>query len=213
MAQSGDKRGVVFAAIVVVVAAVGLYVTMWPGARGSEPTPGPATSAAPLPPATSAPLATASNAPFDIYAYLPMSRQQLAAAAELAERFTASYGTFRYDEEPAVYANRVKAFTTGELATYLTKALTSPGSIEQNKNEQTVATATARMKEIRQVGKTSIVFIITSTQKLAGKSGVSERAEDLAVTLTPVGNDWRVFDVQPAGEGQDGDPQSGDPEG
>ncbi|MFI6296213.1 hypothetical protein ACIBEJ_31785 [Nonomuraea sp. NPDC050790] len=207
MAQSGDKRGVVFAAIVAVVAAVGLYVTMWP----SDPEPAPVTgatgSAAPSAPVSSKPLATASDAPFDIYDYLPMSRQQLAAAADLAERFTATYGSFRYDEDPAAYADRVRAFTTGELAGFLTKALTSPGTIEQNKTEQTVATATAKMKEIRQVGATSIVFVVTSTQKLSGRSGTSERAEDLAVTLTPVGNDWRVFDVQPAGDGQDGDPE------
>ncbi|MFE0156136.1 hypothetical protein ACFWY5_54020 [Nonomuraea sp. NPDC059007] len=207
MAQSGDKRGVIFVAIVAVVAAVGLYVTMWPG--DSDPAPVTATtgSAAPSVPVTGKPLATASDAPFDIYDYLPMSRQQLAAAADLAERFTASYGSFRYDEDPSVYADRVKVFTTGELAAFLTKALTSPGTIEQNKTEQTVATATAKMKEIRQVGATSIIFVVTSTQKLTGKSGTSERAEDLAVTLTPVGNDWRVFDVQPAGDGQDGDPE------
>ncbi|MFI9557029.1 hypothetical protein [Nonomuraea endophytica] len=208
MAQSGDKRGVLFAAIVAVVAAVGLYVTMWPG-DDPDPAPVPAAtgSAAPSAPVTSKPLATASDAPFDIYDYLPMSRQQLAAAADLAERFTASYGSFRYDEDPSVYADRVKVFTTGELASFLTKALTSPGTIEQNKTEQTVATATAKMKEIRQVGATSIIFVVTSTQKLTGRSGTSERAEDLAVTLTPVGNDWRVFDVQPAGDGQDGDPE------
>ncbi|MFI6391230.1 hypothetical protein ACIBHY_21735 [Nonomuraea sp. NPDC050547] len=207
MAQSGDKRGVVFVAIVAVVAAVGLYVTMWPGDEDPAPAAVATGSAAPSVTVSSKPLATASDAPFDIYDYLPMSRKQLAAAADLAERFTASYGSFRYDEDPAAYADRVKVFTTGELAGFLTKALTSPGTIEQNKTEQTVATATAKMKEIRQVGATSIIFVVTSTQKLSGRSGTSERAEDLAVTLTPVGNDWRVFDVQPAGDGQDGDPE------
>ncbi|MEV4893345.1 hypothetical protein AB0K48_28575, partial [Nonomuraea sp. NPDC055795] len=47
MAQSGDKRGVVFVAIVAVVAAVGLYVTMWPGDEDPAPAPVATGSAAP----------------------------------------------------------------------------------------------------------------------------------------------------------------------
>lgn len=204
MAQSGDKRGLIFAAVVVVIVVVGLYA-LWP--RAEEPARPDAgrTTAQPSAPASSTPLATASNGPFDIYAYLPMTRQQLAAAADLAERFTVTYGTFRYDEDPAAYAERVKVFTTGELAGYLTKAFTSAGTVEQNKNDQVVSTATARLKEIRQVAKTSIVFVITSTQKITARSGATEKVMDYAVTLTPVGNDWRVFDVQLADDGQDGD--------
>ena len=33
MAQPGDRRGLVFAAIVAVLGAVGLYLTMWPDSR------------------------------------------------------------------------------------------------------------------------------------------------------------------------------------
>ncbi|WP_327089486.1 hypothetical protein OIE66_02345 [Nonomuraea sp. NBC_01738] len=207
MAQPGDKRGLIFGAIVVVIAAIGLYATMWP--KTGEPAEvtggGSRTSSAAPAPVTSKPLATASDGPFDIYAYLPMTRQQLAAAADLAERFTVAYGTFRWDEEPAAYAERVKVFTTGELANVLTRTLTSPGNVEQNKADQVVSTTTARMKEIRQVSAGSIVFVVAASQKIVAKSGTTEKAESYAVTLTPVGSDWRVFDLQLADEGQDGD--------
>ena len=33
MAQPGDRRGVAFAAVVVMLAAVGLYLTLWPGSE------------------------------------------------------------------------------------------------------------------------------------------------------------------------------------
>src|SRR5262245_36153630 len=129
MAQPGDKRGVAFAAIVVVIAAVGIYLTMWPDSP-DEPAPAPqATQATGAPPVSSRPLATASSAPFDVYSYLPMRKEQLAAAADLAERFAAVYGTFRYDEDPAAYAGRLKVYTTAELGNTLTRTVTSAGTI------------------------------------------------------------------------------------
>lgn len=207
MAQ-GDRRGLIFAAVVVVVAAVGIYLTWSNGSSGStetaEPTAGRTASQSAKP---SQPLATASNAPFDIYSYLPMSKQELAAASDLAERFTASYGTFRWDEDPAVYLGRVKQFTTPELGNVLARTLTSPVTVQQNRDDQVVATATAKMREIRTVSKTSVVFVVDQTQQLNAKSGNKQLAEQYAVTVSEVGSDWRVFDLQPADEGQDGDPQ------
>ncbi|TMR88653.1 hypothetical protein [Nonomuraea basaltis] len=206
MAQPGDRRGVAFAAIVVVIAAVGIYLTMWPDAEDpAEPTPQTSRPTS-LAIASSTPLATASAAPFDVYNYLPMKKEQLAAAAELAERFTAVYGTFRYDEDPAAYAGRVKAYTTAELGNVLTRTITSAGTVEQNRNDEIVSTATARVKEIRQIEKTSIVFVVTGTRQVAAKSGAKQLTEDYAVTVSQLGTDWRIFDILPATEGQEGDP-------
>jgi hypothetical protein len=199
--MAGDKRGPAFAAVVAVLAAVGIYLTMWPGSGDSpaEEPAAPAASSAP-PRAASTPLATASDAPFDIYSYLPMTKEQLAAAADLAERFTAAYGTFRFDEDPADYADRLKVFTTADLGNVLARTLTQPDAADE-----TVSTATAKVKEIRSVERTSVVFVVTGTQQIAAKSGTRQLAADYAVTVSQMGTDWRVFDLQPAGEGQDGD--------
>jgi hypothetical protein len=205
MAQSGDKRGVAFAAIVVVIAAVGIYLT-WQGPDdASQPTQQAAVRTSSAPSVSSTPLATASAAPFDVYSYLPMRKEQLAAAADVAERFIVAYGTFRYDEDPAAYAGRVKAFTTAELGNMLVRTLTSAGTVEQNRNDQIVSTATARLKEIRQIEKTSIIFVVTANRQVKAKSGSQLVVEDLAVTVSQDGADWRIFDLQPATEGQDGD--------
>ncbi|MFC7102004.1 hypothetical protein ACFQQB_16995 [Nonomuraea rubra] len=194
-----------FAAIVVVIAAVGIYLTMWPDSSDQaarEPEASIATSSAVV---SSTPLATASAAPFDIYAYLPMQKEQLAAAADLAERFTAAYGTFRYDEDPAAYAERLKVYTTPELAGTLTRTVTSAGFVEQNRADQTVSTATARLKEIRQVEKSSIVFVITASRQVTARSGNKLAAEEYAVTVSQLGADWRIYDILPSTEGQEGD--------
>jgi hypothetical protein len=208
MAQPGDRRGLAFAAIVVVIAVVGIYLTMWPdsGEQAAEqPTAGRTVTVSASPPTKA--LATASAAPFDIYSYLPMSKEQLAAAADVAERFTAAYGTFRYDEEPAAYVSRVKAFTTADLANVLSRTLTSPGTVERNRADEVVSAGAAKMKEIRQVEKSSIVFVVTGTQQITAKSGGKQLTDDYAVTVSQLGSDWRVFDLQPADDGQDGDPQ------
>lgn len=207
MAQPGDRRGVAFAAVVVIIAAVGLYLALWPDAEepAAEQPPAGVTTSAPV--VRSTPLATASDAPFDVYSYLPMSKEQLAAAADLAERFTAEYGTFRHDEDPAAYATRVQRYTTAELGDILARTLTSPGTVERNRADEVVSTTTATLKEIRQIDKTSVVFVVTGTQQLATKSGTRQLAEQYAVTVSQLGADWRVFELRPAGEGQDGDPE------
>jgi hypothetical protein len=205
MAQPGDRRGVAFAAIVVVIAAVGLYLTMWPDSSDDTSPEPAATRVTSSAVASSTPLATASDAPFDVYSYLPMNKEQLAAAADVATRFTAAYGTFRYDEDPAAYAARLKAYTTAELGDTLTRTQTSAGTIEQNLNDQIVSTATAALKEIRQIDRTSIVFVVTANRQVTAKSGNKLVTEEYAVTMSQSGSDWRVYDILPSDEGQEGD--------
>ncbi|MED7929748.1 hypothetical protein SMD20_36300 [Nonomuraea sp. LP-02] len=204
MPQPGDRRGAAFAVIVVIIAAVGIYLMWadWGDSPEQQPQAAPPTRVAIV---TPTPLATASNAPFDVYDYLPMRKEQLAAAADLAERFTAVYGTFRYDEDAAAYAARLKAYTTPELGALLTRTVTSAGAVEQNRADELVSQATAKLKEIRQVGKGSIIFVVTGNRQVTAKSGNKLLTEEYAVTVSESGSDWRVFDIMPADEGQDGD--------
>ncbi|MEV8630129.1 hypothetical protein AB0395_00590 [Streptosporangium sp. NPDC051023] len=212
--MEGNRRGVVFAVLVVMLALVGIYLTMWPSSGGGqEPAAEPVGASRTVrgaqgdtePPR---PAATASNAPFDVYSYLPMTKQELAAAADYAQRFTAEYGTFSYDEQPAAYGDRLKGYTTAEFAEVLLRTITSPGTIAANTSDQVVSVGTAKVKEIRQIEKSSVIFVVTGTQNVTAKSGAKERTEDYAVTLIEVGADWRVHDLQPADSGQDGDDQS-----
>lgn len=208
MAAPGDRRGVAFAAIAVVIAAVGLYVTMWPSSdepAAEAPVATRTVTSAPV--ASSTPLATASQAPFDIYSYLPMTKEELAAASDLAERFTAASLTYRYDEDPTAYIDRIKVFTTADFATVLGKTFASPGTVEANRQDEVVSVGSAKMKEIRQVEQTSVVFVVTGAQQITAKSGEKQTGNDYAVTVSRMGTDWRVFDLQPAGDGQDGDTQ------
>ncbi|WP_326825628.1 hypothetical protein [Streptosporangium sp. NBC_01756] len=216
MVEGGGRRGVVFGVLVVVLALVGIYLTMWPDSDdGQQPPAGPvgvsrtvSGSKAPVSVEPPRPSATASDAPFDVYSYLPMTKKELSAAADYAQRFTAEYGTFSYDEDPATYGDRLRGYTTVEFADVLLRTVTSPGSVEANRADEVVSVGTARVKEIRQIQNTSVVFVVTGTQNVTAKSGAKERVEDYAVTLVKIGADWRVHDLQPADDGQDGDDPS-----
>ncbi|MFC4058344.1 hypothetical protein ACFOWE_08565 [Planomonospora corallina] len=218
MAESGGRRGVVFAVLVALLAAVGIYLTMWEtgggraveadpvgaGRTGAAPSapPGPAVSAEPPRPS-----ATASDAPFDVYSYLPMTKQELSAAADYARRFAAEYGTYRHDEDPVAYSGRLRGYATAEFGEVLARARTSAGFAEANRADEVVSTGTATVREIRQIQDSSVVFVVACTERITARSGSREQAYEYAVTLVPVGSDWRVHDLQPADEGQEGDEQ------
>ena len=212
-----DRRGLIFAGVVAVLAAVGIYLSMRPDSGGSkELTPSNAgvvattstTSAAPPSP-DGTPVPTAGAGSFDIYSYLPLTKAQIAEAADTARRFADSYATFRYDEDPVSYAERLKAFATTDFGVVLARDVTTPATVEQNRADQIVSQGEARLKSIRDVAAGSIVFVVTATEHIAAKSGPQDRSADYAITLTQVGAQWRVFDMQPADAGQDGDTGDG----
>ncbi|MEU3165932.1 hypothetical protein [Streptosporangium sp. NPDC006930] len=211
MVEGGSRRGAVFAVLVVILAVVGVYLTMWPDTEGGPGQPAGVTrtvasgqEAAEEP---ARPAATASDAPFDVYSYLPMTKQELAAAADYAQRFTAEYGTFSYDEDPAVYGDRLKGYVTAEFSGTLLRTVTSPGTVEANKADEIVSIGTARVKGIRQIDSASVTFVVVGTQNVTARSGANERTAEYAVTLIQAGAEWRVHDLQPADSGQEGDDQ------
>ncbi|GIH98976.1 hypothetical protein [Planobispora takensis] len=223
MSEPGGRRGVVFAVLVAVLAAVGVYLTMSSGSPGSEAGERPRAESAGVgrtAPATarasaepSRPEATASDAPFDVYSYLPMSKQELAAAADYAERFAAEYGTYRYDEDPVAAGERLRGYATAEFGDTLVRARTAPGFAEANSADEVVSAGSAKVKEIRQIQDSSVVFVVTATEQITAKSGRRDRTDEYAVTLVPVGSGWRVHDLQPAADGQEGDDRAAETDG
>jgi hypothetical protein len=214
MVQVSDRRGLIFVGVVAALAAVGIYLSMRPATGGSEGAipsgAGVAATGSAVPsPSGGSPAPAITPGTFDIYSYLPLSKQQIAQAADAAQRFAVSYATFRYDEDPALYAERLKAFTTAEFGPILARDVTAPAMVEQNRADQTISLGAARLKSIRDIAAGSIVFVFTATQHITAKSGPQERSADYAITLTQVGTEWRVFDMQPADAGQDGDTGDG----
>lgn len=216
MELSDSRRKLLFAGLVVVLAAVGVYLTVaGPGDGGGTaqtPAAGETTSKDPGPPGPAVPSvtppgisSTVSPDDFDIYRLLPFSERDFAAAADLAQRFTAAYGTYRYDEDPQAYMARLEPMATEELAVQIARGASAPGLLEQRRSERVVAQSTATLDRIRDIEANSIIFLVTGNQQLTRNGQTSHESKQFAVTVSRDGNALRVYAFEPADAGQAGD--------
>ncbi len=202
------QRKLAFAGIVVALAAVGIYLTLPNSASGrpSSSTTSTPSAAAPAP-ATSPPGISSTISPdgFDIYRLLPFNQRDFATAADLVRRFTTAYGTYRYDEDPAAYGQRLRPLVTDQLLTDLERSAATPGQVDERKRDQTVAVGSATIDSIRDIEVNSVIFVVTGKQQLRTAAGPSEDSRRYAVTATRDGGVWRVYAFEPADAGQAGD--------
>jgi hypothetical protein len=214
MNLSDRQRKLVFAALVVVLTAVGVYLTVTTpdeGTAGSEasgnstPAPVPATTAAA--PSVSPPGIGSKVTPenFDIYRLLPFPRRDFATAADLAQRFTAAYGTYSYDEDPQAYVARLEPMSTDELATEIARGSSAPGIQEERRAAQTVAEGKATLDSVRSIEDNSIIFLVTGIQQVTKNGKTAEERKQFAVTVARDGSALRVYAIEPANAAQEGD--------
>ncbi|MEU8801476.1 hypothetical protein [Spirillospora sp. NPDC048819] len=202
------RRRLLFAGLVVVLAAVGVYLTVaGPGGEADDPGPGPAATGAPTTPASSPPGIEGAVNPgdFDIYRLLPFSQTEFATAADLARRFVAAYGTYRFDETPQTYTGRLSGLVTGELRAQLERDAATPGLLEERRRDQIVAEGSATLDRVRNIEDNSIVFVVTGRQQITEGDTGSSDSKQYAVTVAREGGSLRVYAFQPADVGQAGD--------
>ena len=102
----------------------------------------------------------------DIYAWLPFTEQNLAAAASVAVRFSVDYDTFTYTESAAAYVNAMGGLITGQLAVTLKAAYQTPGVAKLRTSQHQVSTGTAVISSLRAFGPSSMTFTVTAGQRL-----------------------------------------------
>lgn len=203
------QRKLLFAALVVVLAAAGVFLTIGGGGgkggdrhknAGHAATP---TPAAP-PTATSAPPVTGpppSPGTYDIYSMLPFTKKDFTTAADVARRFTIAYGTYRFDEDPKAYVDRMRGTVTPDLATQLEQGASAPGVLAQRKQDQEVSTSDATLDSLRDMSKDQLIFVATQKQHLTTGGKTSDNSQQYAVTMTRSGGGWVVYAFAPADQG------------
>jgi hypothetical protein len=203
---SPRQRGAVFAAVVIVLAALGYFLVVpavthghaaasptasGTASGGANGTPSSTPSAAP---AVTAPAVQAGGV--NIYAWLPFTQQDLAAAAAVAVRFSVDYNTFTYTESAADYVGAMGGLVTGQLATTLRAAYQIPGVAKLRASQKQVSTGTAVITALRAFGASSLTFAVTAGQRLATANGTSSGSTQYAVTVTGSGGGWQVSDIE-----------------
>lgn len=201
------QRKLLFAGLVVVLAAAGVFLTIGGGGDKKEARATHSTTPAPpsAPPATTSapPVAVPSPSPtsYDIYSLLPFTQHDFSAAADVARRFTAAYGTYRFDEDPKVYAARLQSLSTPDLGSQLVRGAATPGVLEQRKKDQEVSTSDANLDSIRDMGKDQLIFLVTGRLHITKGGTTSDTSRQYAVTVTRSGGSWVVYAFQPADVG------------
>jgi hypothetical protein len=198
---SPRQRSAVFVVVVIVLAALGYYlvvpaVTHSHGHAAASPT---ASATATAPDSAPAPAVTVSAADasgVNIYAWLPFTQQDLAAAASVTVRFSVDYNTFTYTESAADYVGAMGGLITGQLATTLQAAYQIPGVAKLRTSQKQVSTGTAVINSLRAFGPSSMTFVVTAGQRLATADGTSSGSTQYAVTVTGSGSSWQVSDIE-----------------
>lgn len=207
------QRRLLFGGLVVLLAALGVYLTVAgpgdePDRTGARPSGTPtAVPTGPTGPASPPPgiQGTVNPDDFDVYRLLPFSRQEFATAADLAQRFVAAYGTYRFDEPPETFTGRLSGMVTDDLKTQLARDAATPGLLEQRRRDQVVAQGSASLDQVRNIEDNSIVFVVTGRQQVTAGGTESGDTKRYAVTIARNGGSLKVYAFQPADAGQAGD--------
>lgn len=212
MELSPAQRKLAFAVIVLALAGLGAFL-LWPSpsARGRAQGPGATPAASSVPAATAAPLAGGSAPPLppggavNIYQWLPFTQSDLGTAAGVVRRFCADYATFTYTESAASYVGRMKGLITADFAATLARAYATPGVAQLRTQQKQAASGGGVITALRAFGPSSLIFLVTLTQKTyrtsgTGKTTSSVLGGDYAITVAR-SDGWQVNDIQLASAG------------
>ena len=201
MELSPRQRSAVFVVVVIALAALGYYLvvpalTHAHGHTAASPAASPSAAAPESAPAPTVTASAADASGVNIYAWLPFTQQDLAAASAVVVRFSIDYNTFTYTESAADYIGAMGRLITSQLAITLQAAYQIPGVASLRTSQKQVSTGTAVINSLRAFGPSSMTFIVTAGQRLATTHGTSNGSTQYAVTVTGSGTGWQVSDIE-----------------
>jgi hypothetical protein len=132
---------------------------------------------------------------------LPFSAAQLQAAAALAGQFTAAWDSWSWQQPPAAWLAALKPMTAASLETVLAQGAGDRGVLAQRTASHQTAVATVTALQVRDLTPASVTITVTAAQVITSSSGTSRSSASWAVTLTPAGSGWLVWDIEPADAG------------
>jgi hypothetical protein len=152
-------------------------------------------------PRASVPPVAASSPPVtggqpDIYQWLPFTSSGLAAAAAIATRFGAAYGTYSYTRSATDYVASLQPVTAPSLLGQIEAAYAAPGVAAARAGSKQVAVGVATIDAISAFGPSSLTFLVQIAQQITASTGASHTSTRYSVTLTGNGSSWQVTSVE-----------------
>ena len=166
-----------------------------------HPAASPAPASRPAPASTPAsPRPAAAPVP-PLASLLPFSAARLQAAAALAGRFTAAWDSWSWRQPPAAWLAALQPMATASLDPALAQAAATRGVLAQRAAGRESARAAVTALKVRDLTPGSVTITVTAVQVIISSHGTSRTPGSWAVTLTPAGTSWRVWDIEPASAG------------
>jgi hypothetical protein len=132
----------------------------------------------------------------DATAMLPLTSSQINAAAEVARRFITAFGTYRYDQAPDTYLNRLAPLTDEQLLAALSTAVHDPAWITQRQRDHDTSTAGAAITGIHDLTPSSVTILVAGHAHTASVNGRRDTDQTFQVTVTLHTGTWLVSSVQ-----------------
>ncbi|TDD61320.1 hypothetical protein E1293_45040 [Actinomadura darangshiensis] len=191
-----------------------LTAALWSTTRNTTRPDRPTAHSTPSSDATPSPGATPAARPVtahDIAGLLPLAEEQIAAAAEVARRFTALYGTWRYTESTPQYLARLTPLMSAQLRPELERAAANIPTAVQRYRQQQTSTGQARVDALRALGPTSITVLATGTEHITTPHSAWQDTSHYAITVIHHDQNWRVYAFDLAATGDHGDLPDSEP--
>ena len=166
----------------------------------------PGTAASPASPASPAARPAATTAgpqptAVPLASLLPFPPARLQAAAGLAGRFTAAWDSWSWRQAPAAWLAALQPMAAASLEPALAQAAGDRSVLARRAAARQVAVATVTGLAITGLTPGSVTVTVTAAQVITSSSGTSRSSAGWAVTLTPDGSGWLVWDIESAGAG------------
>jgi hypothetical protein len=220
--SSGQQRAL-FAAVVVALAGLGIYLVGSNLSRGTSAKSAGNTasasvsaspqgaipagaSAVPSQAVTAVPTpggSTVAPGQANIYDWLPFSQADLTSAVKSTLAFAADYGTWSYTESANAYVGKMNGLVTGQLGNSLKASYATPQIASQRTTGKQASQGSGGIAQIRSftTGSRSITFLVNIAQKLTSTQGTQTTTTQYAVTCVPGPGNWEVNDIEYASAG------------
>ncbi|GAA4914582.1 hypothetical protein [Streptomonospora salina] len=214
--SEGQQR-LVFGALVVVLVAFGIYLSLggWSDGSGDDAA---SSGAASEPPAVGgeqasgtgdvappSPIPTTAAQDMPVMEWFPFSEEEFKAAAATAQEFGRSYGTIDYSGSPEDYYAGMQELATDDYAQTLAESSGASALWQDMADQEAVSEGRANVESVRTFGDDSVTFVVQVQSITEGEDGTTDDLGEFAVTVADQGGEWRVYDFQPSDAGNLGD--------
>ncbi|GAA2011386.1 hypothetical protein GCM10009799_44540 [Nocardiopsis rhodophaea] len=151
------------------------------------------------------PIPTTATEDMKVLEWLPLSEDEVKAAAATAQGFAAAYGTIDYSKSPEEYYKAMEELATKNYAKTLAQSSGATSLWEEMAKKKAVAEGRADVKTLQSIDEDSAVFVVKAQSITEDEDGFREDLGDFAVTVVKKGGEWKVYDFQPADAGNRGD--------